>query len=57
MKYVLCKEINEVNIPLVDKEENLLIFDTDIEANIERIYLQPDYDENLKVMPTKLGEN
>lgn len=56
MRYIVCKKVEDFNVPLLDKQNNVIMFDNDFDANIERIYLQPDYDELLKVVPTNIGE-
>jgi len=47
--YIIVKKINNVNIPLKNKEGSVEYFNNIEEANIERIYHQPDHNELLKV--------
>ena len=48
--FMIVRKINGVNIPLKNKEGNIHHFDNIEEANIDRIYHQPDYNELLKVI-------
>lgn len=41
---------NTMHTPLRDDQDNILKFETKEKANIERIYLQPEYDNPLKVV-------
>lgn len=56
MRFVICKRVNDLNILLLDQEGNLIMFDNEVDAEIERIYQQPDYEERLIVYPSRLGE-
>ena len=38
-----------MKFPVIDEDGISLQFDTEIEADIDRIYLQPDYEERLEV--------
>ena len=48
--FMIVRKINGANIPLKNKEGNIQHFDNMEEANIDRIYHQPDYNELLKVI-------
>ena len=50
MKYTIMEYKNGISYPIIDKNGNYYRFDNDEEAYIERIYLQPDYDNLLKIM-------
>lgn len=46
MLYVIIQKEDKECIPVLDQ-----VFKTEEEANIERIYLQPDYDSLLEIEP------
>ena len=48
--FMIVRKINGADIPLKNKEGNIQHFDNMEEANIDRIYHQPDYNELLKVI-------
>ena len=66
MKYVLCESIrdcdlfgqviNEINIPLINEKGYTVIFDNELDARIERIFLQKNNIDILKIIQTNLGE-
>lgn len=48
-KYIVVKRIGNIGFPIFDELGNPAVFDSELEADIERIYLQPDYTEKLQV--------
>ena len=58
MKFIVVRKGEAgINFPIMDKDGCLSIFDNREEADLERIYHQPDYEETLVVFSTKLGDN
>lgn len=53
MFYTIMEKIDNLHIPLRDKRGYMFRYKTEKEANDERIYLQPDYDNLLKVIGIK----
>ena len=47
--FMVVKKINNVNIPIKNRYGNIEHFNNIEEAEIERIYQQPEYDELLTV--------
>lgn len=53
MFYCVMEFKEGIGEPLRDQQGAILRFDNEKEANIERIYQQPDYDNLLKVIGVK----
>ncbi len=50
MKFIVVRKgQNGINFPVINKQGDVEFFDSEADADIERINLQPDYDELLKV--------
>ena len=56
-KYMIFKKIDNINIPLKNKDGDTEYFNSKEEAEIDRIYHQPDYDEVLKVIEVQTLTN
>ena len=50
MKYTIMEFENEIGSQIKNKEGKPYFFNSMEEANIDRIYLQPDYENLLKVI-------
>ncbi len=50
MKYTIMEFENRIGTTIKDKDNNPYIFDNYEEANIDRIYHQPDYENLLKII-------
>ena len=50
MKYTIMDFKDGIGLAILNDKGEPYIFDTAEEADIERIYLQPDYDNLLKVI-------
>ena len=49
-EYMIVRKIGNINVSLKDKDGHTKYFNSKEEAEIDRIYHQPDYDEVLKVI-------
>lgn len=48
-KYIICQVIGDKQIPIINEFGYISFFNSEHEANIERIYNQPDYENALVV--------
>ena len=54
MKYIVVRKGEQgINFPIMDNDGNISVFDKKEMADLERIYHQPDYEEQLMVFETK----
>jgi hypothetical protein len=57
MRYMVVRihAESKMPFPIMNKEGDIVFYDSAFDANLERIYLQPNYEELLKVQPTTLS--